>query len=166
MEETMSNKGGTVLAYKNKPALKKMFVAEVINHRKQDQLIKGTYGKENGKFKGCAVGCGVHTLNMKLGKTYSYDDHSAYEKELGIPEWLARLEDTIFEGLPVKESKKWVLDFAQAVPIGKNLEPIKWKFCAFILKENIDRVLILKIDDDLKKQVVDAIRGVLNVHEE
>ena len=161
----MSNKGGTVLAYKNKPALKKMFVAEVINHRKQDQLIKGTYGKENGKFKGCAVGCGVHTLNMKLGKTYSYDDHSAYEKELGIPEWLARLEDTIFEGLPVKESKLWPEQFAKAIPVGVGFKIVKWQFCAYLMKENIDRVLKLKISDELKEQVVSAIRQILELHE-
>ena len=152
-------------SYKNDPKLKKLFVAEIENHRKQDQIIQGTYGKENGVWKGCAVGCSIHSLNIKLGKSYKTDDHSVYEKELGIPEWLARLEDTIFEGLPEKDAVNWPTQFAKAVPVGVNLGPVKWKFYAYLMKENIERVLTLNISDELKKQVVDAIRGVLAVHE-
>ena len=155
-------------SYLGDKKLKTKFVAEIKKHLKADAVEQGHYGKENGHWKGCAVACSVRSMCAIKGEKLQTinGDHKRYEIDLGIPEWLARLEDTIFEGLPVEESKKWVLDFAQAVPIGKNLESIKWKFCAFILKENINRVLTLEIDDDLKKQVVDAIRGVLNVHEE
>ena len=152
-------------SYNNDENLKKIFLEEIIKHRKADQIIQGTYGEENGKWKGCAVGCSIHSLNIRLGKKYSTSDHSVYEKELGIPEWLARLEDTIFEGLPIKDAKKWPEKFAKAIPVGVNLEYIKWHFCAFLLKENIDRVLKLKISDELKEQVVKAINQVLSVHE-
>lgn len=155
----------TLLSYKNDVKLKKSFVAEIEKHRKADQIIKGTYGEENGKWRGCAVGCSIHSLNRMQGKTYSTSDHSVYEKALGIPEWLARLEDTIFEGLPIEEAKKWPTKFSKAVPVGVNLNPVKWRFCAFILKENIERVLKLKIKDSLKEQVVKAIQGVLSLHE-
>ncbi len=155
----------TLTSYKNDKGLKEIFVDEIIRHREADMIIQGTYGKENGTWKGCAVGCSIHSLNLKLGKDYDTSDHSVYEKELGIPEWLARLEDTIFEGLTVEESKSWPEKFAKAIPVGVNLEPVKWKFCSFILKENIERVLTLDIKDELKKQVVDAIRGVLSVNE-
>ena len=155
----------TQVSYKNDVELKSLFVAEIIRHRKADQILQGTYGKENGKWQGCAVGCSIHSLNLKLGKSYDTSDHSVYETELGIPEWMARLEDTIFEGLPKVEAMRWPERFAKAVPVGVNLEPVKWKFCAFILKENIERVLTLKISDNLKKQVVDALRGVLTLHE-
>ena len=155
-----------LISYKNDPKLKEMFVAEIEEHRKADQIIQGTYGEgTNGDWKGCAVGCGVHSLNRKLGKEYSTSDHTVYEKELGIPEWLARLEDTIFEGLTVEESKLWPTQFAQAVPVGVDLDPLKYKFYAFILRENIDRVLKLDIEDSLKEQVVKAIQGVLTLHE-
>lgn len=156
----------TLISYKNDPKLKDLLVDEIVRHRKADQIIQGTYGKENGVWKGCAVGCSIHSLNLKLGKNYSTADHSVYEKELGIPEWLARLEDTIFEGLPQKEAVEWPEQFAKAIPVGVNLEPVKWKFYAFILRENIERVLSLNLEADLKKQVVDAIHGVLAVHEE
>ena len=155
----------SLVSYKGDPKLKKMFVAEIERHRKLDMIVQGTYGKENGTWKGCAVGCSVHSLNLKLNKKYDTSDHTVYEKELGMPEWLARLEDTLFEGLPETESKKWPGQFAKAVPVGVNLEPVKWQFCAYLMKENIERVLTLDISEDLKKQVVDAIRGVLSVHE-
>jgi hypothetical protein len=48
---------------------------------------------------------------------------------------------------------------------GVDLEPVKWKISVFILSENIERVLTLDISDDLKKQVVDSIRGILSLHE-
>lgn len=153
-------------AYLNDEKLKKDFVKEIKWHQDQDKILQGTYGEgSNDDWRGCAVGCSIHSLNRMKGKEYSTSRHDIYEKELGIPEWLARLEDTIFEGLPVEEAKKWPLKFSRAIPVGANLDPVKWKFCAYLLKENIDRVLSLDISDDLKKQVVDAIRGVLNLHE-
>lgn len=155
-----------LISFKNDPALKEMLVTEIENHRKADQLIKGTYGEgTNGDWKGCAVGCSIHSLNHKLGKSYKTSDHSVYEKELGLPEWLARLEDTIFEGLPTEDAQLWPTQFTKAIPVGVNLEPIKWQFCSFILKENIERVLALDIKDDLKEQVVKSIQGVLSLHE-
>src|ERR1044072_3147081 len=153
-------------SYLDNPKLKEDFVAEVKKHQEADQIIQGTYGKGSGKsWKGCAVGCSIRSLNNLKGKKYSTGDHKVYETELGIPEWLARLEDTIFEGLPVEDAKQWPLRFSQAVPVGVDLEPVKWQFGAFVLNTNIERVLTLDIPEQLKKQVVDAIRGVLNVHE-
>jgi hypothetical protein len=154
-------------AYKNDPKLKSSLLKEIEKHRKADEIIQGTYGKHDGsKFKACAVGCSIYSLGQIQGKTYSTSDHFVYETELGIPEWLARLEDTIFEGLPVEEGKKWPGLFAKSIAVGVNLEPIRWQFSAFLLRENIKRVLALKdISDELKTQVVDAIRGVLVVTE-
>lgn len=153
-------------SYLNDPELKKAFVAEIIKHRKADQVIKGTYGDNEHPEKGfCAVGCSIHSLNKILKKKTSTNNHKAYESLIGVPEWLAHLEDTIFEGLPDEEAEKWPEQFAKAIPVGVDLDPVKWKFSAFILKENIERVLTLNISDDLKKQVVDSIRQVLNVHE-
>ena len=158
----------TLLSYKNDEKLKEAFVKEIEKHREADAILQGSYGKMDGeKWRGCAVGCSLRSLAILEGEELQikYSDHSLYETKLGIPEWLARLEDTIFEGLPVEESKLWPEQFAKAVPVGVNLEPVKWKFCAFLMRENIERVLALDISEELKKQVVDAIRGVLTVHE-
>jgi hypothetical protein len=154
-------------AYLSDPKLKKDFVNEIRKHQKADQIIQGTYGEgSNGDWKGCAVGCSIHSLNRLHGKSFSTSNHKIYETELGIPEWLARLEDTIFEGLSVKEAKKWPLRFSTAIPVGANLEPVKWKFTVFILSRSIERVLTLDISDELKEEVVSSIRGVLKLHED
>jgi hypothetical protein len=137
----------------------------MLDHQKHDDFLKGTYAKMNGRFRGCAVGCSVQSLNVKRGTIIEYDDHAALGKAIGIPEWLFRLQDALFEGLPEIESKKFPVKFFKVIPVGKDLEPVKWKFCAFILKENIERVLTLKIDDSLKEKVVSAIQGVLKIHE-
>jgi hypothetical protein len=154
-------------SYLSSPTLKKRFVAEIEKHRKADQIEQGNYGRQNGQWKGCAVACSLRSLAIIDGQDLvtEYSRHADYETKLGIPEWLARLEDTIFEGLPKKEAMLWPTAFAKAVPVGKDLNPIKWKFCAFILSRNIERVLTLNIENSLKKQVVDAIRGVLDLHE-
>ncbi len=132
-----------------------------------DMILQGTYSQGTGdNWRGCAVGCSIHSLNRLQNKRYTTDDHTVYEEALGIPEWLARLEDTIFEGLPKDDAMKWPLRFAKAVPVGKDLESIKWKFCAFVLSRNIERVLTLNIADELKEQIVSSIRGVLVLHEE
>jgi hypothetical protein len=138
-------------AYLNKQSVKTKYVKRVKAHAEADQIIKGQYWEDD---KGCAVGC-----------TIEGDDHKRYETELGIPEWLARLEDTLFEGMPNKRAMKFPLEFLQSINVGADLEPVKWKFCAYLMSENIEQVLSLDIPDNLKKQVVDAIRGVLNLHE-
>jgi hypothetical protein len=154
-------------SYLNDPKLKTDFIKEVLWHYETDKIIKGSYGDNASPEKGfCAVGCSIHSLNRMKGKDYDTSKHKVYETELGIPEWLARLEDAIFEGLPNELAMKWPLRFAKAIPVGVNLEPVKWKVSIFILSESIERVLGLDISDDLKKQVVDAIRDVLVVHEQ
>lgn len=40
-----------LISYKNDPKLKKSFLAEIVKHRKADQIVKGHYGKENGKWR-------------------------------------------------------------------------------------------------------------------
>ena len=155
----------TLISYHNDKFLKSKIVKEMKLHQEQDRFIKGSYSHINGGFHGCAVGCAIDSMNIQLKKNYAYDNHKVFEEAIGVPEWLARLSDTIFEGLSDKENSQFAVDFLKAIPVGINLEPIKWKFCAYILKENIERVLSLKIDDKLKKQVVSAIRQCLALHE-
>ena len=114
-------------AYHNDPKVKKKYVARVRAHQKADEIVKGKYW-EGGK--GCAVGCTIHSGN-----------HSSYETELGIPTWLAQLEDRIFEGLPNKRAMKWPLELLKAIKPGQDLEKIKIPFLIFVVesaRENFD----------------------------
>ena len=155
-----------MLSYHNDENLKALVVAEMKKHQEQDQFIKGTYNNQNIKFKGCAVGCTIDSVNKILRKSYKTCEHKVFEEALGIPEWLARLQDSFFEYLPVGDNSQFAVDFISAVPTGVNLEPVKWKFCSFILKEGIDRILLQhNLSEELMDQVVSAMRGVLNLHE-
>ncbi len=140
-----------MLSFHNDPAIKEKYLARVAAHALADEIIKGRYWEQG---KGCAVGCTIHSNN-----------HAAYETKLGLPEWLARLEDCLFEHLPNGVAKKFPRDFLHAIPVGVNLEAVKWRFCSFLLKENIQRVISLCLDETCKEQVVLAIRSVLAVHE-
>jgi hypothetical protein len=64
-----------MLAYHNDPKIKAQYLRRVRAHEKMDEIIQGKYWERG---RGCAVGCTIHG-----------SDHTQYETELGIPEWLA-----------------------------------------------------------------------------
>ncbi len=149
-------------AFHNNAKLKKDMVSEILNHQKQDQILKGTYAtEENGKWRGCAVGCSVHSLNMKCGKNYETGNHKVYETELGIPESLARLEDYLFEIMPQEAAMKWPAEFMKAIPVGANLSLVAPKFIVGTLKEVVK---LEKVKDD--KAVVKAVLDIAKLWEE
>ncbi len=110
-----------LLAWHGDAALKKATVAEMAGHRKADRLVKSVYW-EGGK--GCAVGCLVHS-----------GQHSEYESRFGIPQALARLEDTIFENLPKADAMRWPERFLKAAKPGADLSLVQWQFLAFVVEE-------------------------------
>lgn len=109
-----------LVAFHGDPAIKEKYVNRVMAHQKADKLIRGV-GWEDGR--GCAVGCTLESY-----------DHSRYPLELGIPEWLAQVEDTLFEKMGKNKSKTWPEKFLKAIPVGSNLEPIKAKFLIMVLE--------------------------------
>jgi hypothetical protein len=119
-------------SYYSDPSIKSVYLARVAGHADADEIIKGRYW-ENGK--GCAVGCTIH------GET-----HESFERELGIPQMLAWLEDVIFEGLPNRLAKTWPERFLSSIAPGKDLSPVGWRFLHWLLSESglaeFDHVLI------------------------
>jgi hypothetical protein len=105
-------------SFHNKEEVKSKLLIQLKKHFDADEIIKGKYW-EGGK--GCAVGCTIYS-----------NDHTLYEKNLGLPEWLARLEDRIFEGMSNEKAKQFPIDFIAAIPIGINLNKVKWRFCAYL----------------------------------
>jgi len=144
-----------MLSFHNDNAIKQKYLSRVIAHRKSDNIIQ-EIGWENGR--GCAVGCTLENY-----------DHSKYPIELGLPEWLGRLEDSIFEGLPIKEAKIWPEKFLSAINVGVNLEDIKHKLAI----KRLDRLILLQTKNmeknpDLKniiEQVFSAIEVIKKCHE-
>ena len=148
-----------LLAYKGDATLKKILLKEVLRHQKADQIVQGTYGHENGKWRGCAVGCAIHSLNIKLKKEWRTNDHTVYEKELGISERLARLEDSIFEGLTQKEAVKFPARFIAAIPVGADLSRVIPLFCEWLLIDPTQGVIRFAREEDKK-----TIRDVAALH--
>jgi hypothetical protein len=152
-------KGGQMKAFLGKQSIKDKYIKRVHDHFLADDLIKGTYW-ENGK--GCAVGCTIHS-----------SDHNKYEKLLGIPEWLARLEDCIFEELPNSLAKEWPERFLSSINVGSDLEKIKTSFTIFILESCLDSMNKCKFNKknnpDVSKALEtskDAILQMIKCHKE
>ena len=138
-------------AFHNSEEIKKRYLSRVAAHRKADELVRGI-GWENGK--GCAVGCTLEDY-----------DHSKYESELGIPEWLARVEDCLFEGMSESKSHTWPEKFLSAIPVGADLGPIKSKFICILLQHSIQSMKAAKYDAEKFPYVKAAIDGSISAVE-
>jgi hypothetical protein len=117
---------------------KRKFVARAKAHQLADQIVKGQYWEDG---KGCAVGCLVHG-----------DSHQDLADQLGIPLQMAFLIDLLFEGMPVEQSKIFPLRFVQAIPTGKDLEPVMDRFFLALLSDPTQGVM-LSANDSVKDQI-------------
>jgi hypothetical protein len=136
-----------VKAFLNKKLVKTKYLNRVIAHRKADEIVKGMYW-ENGK--GCAVGCTVHSSR-----------HDSYETELGIPSWLAQLEDTLFEHVSNKYGKTFPERFLNAIPVGVDLAQVKSKFLIFVLKS-----VLTKFDHEKFPKSASSIKAVIKLYKD
>lgn len=132
-------------AFNDDTNIKEKYMSRLKAHALADEIVKGIYW-ENGK--GCAVGCTIHSSN-----------HKAYETELGVPQWLARVEDRIFEGLPNDRAKLWPIEFLNAVNVGSDLEKIKAPFMIYILESVID-----KFDHKKFPEVLSSVNKVIELY--
>jgi hypothetical protein len=145
-------------AFTNTQVTKPQLVASLEGHAAADRIVKGAYWEDN---QGCAVGCSIHDF-----RPGSEDVHGLYPELFGIPESLARLEDRIFEELPVDKARQWPLRFARAVQSGSDLSRVTPGFLYRVLARRRDAVKVLPdITEELRTQVVSAIEGVLAVVE-
>jgi hypothetical protein len=118
-------KSNVLVAFHGDPEIKREYLARVEAHRKADEIVSGVYWERG---KGCAVGCTIHG-----------NDHRAYERELGIPTVLARLEDRLFEVLyatgNVDLAKAWPERFLSAAKPGADLSLVWPKFAVWLLSD-------------------------------
>jgi hypothetical protein len=148
-------------SYRNDPNFKAECIASAEKHVSQDMLKNGTYGKMNGEFHGCSVGCDAFDITGEIQD----EPHSITADNFGWPEWLERCRDTFFENL--EDGAGWHVRFKEAVPVGiteKQFDIVRSKFILFILEENIERVTGLSINDELKNEVISAIRQCAALH--
>lgn len=135
-----------LIAYHGRADIKKKYLGRVRAHRLADNLKQGVTW-ENGK--GCAIGCTLEAYR-----------HERYEAELGVPQPLAQLEDSIFEGLPKSEAQKWPEAFLRAIKPGADLSLVWAKFAVWLLLDKKAGVLRYANSDAAKK----AITGVADCY--
>lgn len=126
------------VAYLNDQTLKDDMLTEMAEHRERDQLVQAFgYGAgTNDDFKGCAVGCAVHSLNRKRGTEIRYGDHEGLAKAIGFPVWLIHLVDVMFEALPSEAAKTWPERVLKAVNPGADLSRVNYQLQYWILAES------------------------------
>jgi hypothetical protein len=129
----------TLLAFHSDPKVKSKYLRRVRAHRKAEEIVHGKYWQDG---KGCAVGCTIHS-----------SQHAAYETELGIPEVIARLEDSIFEGLDNGHSLEWPERFLAAIKPGADLSLVWPKFAVWMLTDKKWGVLRYTKQEQSKKAI-------------
>jgi len=115
-----------MISFFGEQCLRDAVVEQVREHQRLDQIIQGKYWEqcEDGVFRGCAIGCVLHS-----------SDHMAYERQLGLPVFLAYLDEHIFESLPASEAKQWTLRFIESVPVWVDLEMVFPRFMHWLLSD-------------------------------
>ena len=138
-------------AFHNDSALKEQISAQLQAHYDADEIVKDVYW-ENGK--GGAVGCTIHSTN-----------HKDYKTELGIPAYLAWIEDDIFGGLPYHLAKEWPLRFIRAIPVGADLSKVWPKLAVFLLTDQEHGVLQYA-QTDKQKQIIQKVADLYSSERE
>ena len=121
----------TTRTYHDNPDLKDRVVRAAEDHREADRFVQGEYlAIGDGEWRGCSVGCTVAPLLVaERGTTYWRLEatftswHEEEARILGIPEWLARVQDTIFEGLG-DDHTEWTPRLLSAIPVGVSHEAL------------------------------------------
>ena len=80
-------------------------------HREADRFLQGSWiekGKgEAGMHRGCFYGCIMQRKEDVL---------SSASKTMGLPEWIVRVSEKIFEGLPKDLAKEFPVKLLEAIP--------------------------------------------------
>ena len=110
-----------MMSFFGSQCLRDAVVERVREHQRLDQIAQKFYWDGS---KGCAIGCVLHS-----------GEYMAFEQQLGLPVFLAYLDEHIFENLPLGEAKAWPLRFIEAVPVGVDLELVFPRFMHWLLSE-------------------------------
>jgi hypothetical protein len=135
----------------SKGITKAQMKAENKLHEKKDAFRQGIYFDRD---KGCTVGCSIKSICNIKNITLSYSDHSLFEDHLGLPYWIAKLADSIFEGLSVNDAKKWTGRFINAVVEGSDVNSIKNEFLARVIESTFNSYDNIKFKKVKKAQEI------------
>jgi hypothetical protein len=135
-----------MLAYHGQQAIKDKYVARMRAHIEADELVAGVGWEET---RGCAVGC-----------CFDLYDHALGPVEIGVPEVLMHLMDSIYEGLPQARRPEFAQGFLDAIHPGADLSKVWPRFAVWMLVDPDAGVLRFADERGAK-----AIRTVAALHE-
>ena len=137
-------------AFHGDSKMKEFLVAQAVIHREQDQYIQGEYAKQNGKFRGCSMGCCAEDLMRLTGKQIEHSSHEQQAEILDVPVFFVKLQELFFERLPDGEYQQWTERLFEAVPVGADLS---MALPMFLLK------VLDGLPEQKDKDVAKAIKG-------
>ncbi len=140
-----------MIAFHGMKAVQELYVGRAKMHRAADEIMKGVYvgTQADGRPGYCNVGCLIHS-----------NDHSAFERDMGVPLAIAYLSDRIFEGLPDPDFKDFPTQFINAIPLGADLSRVIARFSIWLLSDPEQGVM--RFADERGKA---AIEGVVALYE-
>jgi len=138
-------------AYHGSDDVKQVFIGRMKAHMQADELIRGVGFKDG---RGCAVGCTLDGYN-----------HDAYPDKLGMPAWVAYLNDTLHEHTSEEVWPTLQLRFLKAIKPGANLNNIYHPICAFSLGLTIEGIEKMSFHNASKKQIIDSIAAIKRLHD-
>lgn len=147
----------TVLSFRGDAALKAIHVAQAERHAAADMLVAGTFGDaDDSQFRGCSVGCFAHEIEPTTDANW----HEVVAEARGLPAWLIRLQDSMFEGLPLTDRASFHVDLAKRIPVGADLEPVQHWIAIARIDRQVNALTAL-LEAKHAYGVHEAIEGVI-----
>jgi len=128
----------TLRAFHGDQGTKDKLLERIGAHEQADAIARGFYWEQDedeGDYRGCAVGCSLHDPGQAPLNRDGEGLHALYPERLGLPEWLAHLEDRLFEGMPAEAAMTWPRRFAEAIPVGADFDGLADRLAIRRLKE-------------------------------
>ena len=145
-------------SYKGDNNFKQQMVTAIIAYKENDRIVKGHYWEDG---RGCNIGCGEYAVCQILGHEFEDRRHKKLAEELEVPEAIFHLGDTIFEKLPEDAANQFVVDFYQAIPVGKDLTNVVIDMKIAILSD--PDFGARQYSDDNGKAAIDSVLKLLKL---
>lgn len=136
-----------IMAWFNEPELKEAVMQQLRQHKRLDEIVQGSYWRHG---KGCHLGCLTHTNNT-IGSP-----HAAMERLFGIPNKIPWWLEAVFEGLPIEQAKRWVIESTDAIPVGANLSLAHHSLGVWLF----DPQTGINTIDDTNRDAIDLVRSL------
>lgn len=121
-----------MLTFYSDPAKKQERIERHKRHVEADRLIAGCYQDDSHPIKGCSVGCDAIDISGNTGGNC----HKVVAEHDGVPEWLERLRDVVFEGLPDSARAGWHLSLTEVIPVGVEIGIVQHQLAEWILSDD------------------------------